>query len=130
MLKEFKDFISKGNVIDMAVAVIMASTFGAIVTSLVDDIIMPIIGALIAGIDFKEFTLSVAGVELGVGKFINAIIIFLIVAFVMFLIVKAFNKIKKRKEVEEEVTTKECSFCKTEIHIDATRCPHCTSELK
>ncbi len=132
MIKEFREFIEKGNVLDFAVGVIMAGAFGAIVTSLVDDILMPIIGAATAGIDFKDIVAVVAGVELKVGVFINAIINFLIISFIMFLIVKSFNKMKTtvvKEEEEQEPATKECPYCKTEVHVDATRCPHCTSEL-
>ncbi len=131
MIKEFREFIEKGNVLDFAVGVIMAGAFGAIVTSLVDDILMPIIGAATAGIDFKEIVAVVAGVELKIGVFINAIINFLIISFIMFLIVKSFNKMKSSVVKEEEVApaTKECPYCKTDVHVDATRCPHCTSEL-
>lgn len=128
MLKEFKDFIQKGNVLSVAVAFIMATAFGAIITSLVEGILMPIVGALTAGIDFANLKVTVAGVELLVGSFLNAIIVFIIVSFVMFLIVKAFNKTKKAEEPAAP-TTKECPACKSEVHIDATRCPHCTSEL-
>lgn len=128
MLKEFKEFIERGNVLDLAVAVIMAGAFGAIISSLVDDILMPVIGALVAGIDFKDLVISIGSVDLGIGIFINAIINFLIIAFVMFLIIKAFNKMKK-PEPEAAVVEKECPFCKTNIHLDATRCPNCTSEL-
>lgn len=128
MLKEFKDFIQKGNVLSVAVAFIMATAFGAIITSLVEGILMPIVGALTAGIDFSNLKVTIAGVELLVGSFLNAIIVFIIVSFVMFLIVKAFNKTKKAEEPAAP-TTKECPACKSEVHIDATRCPHCTSEL-
>ncbi len=131
MLKEFKDFISKGNVLDLAVAVIMATAFGAIVKSLVANIIMPIVGALMAGMDFEKFTVKVLGVELGVGIFVSTIINFIIVAFVMFLIIKAFNKAKKKEEEKPAPapTTKECGFCFSQIHLDATRCANCTSQL-
>lgn len=130
MFKEFKKFISRGNVLDLAIGVIMGTAFSAIVKSLVDDIIMPLVGALIANIDVKKLTLKIAGVELGVGVFINTIIVFLIVSFVMFILVKGFNKLNDRyKKEESQPTTKECHFCKTDIHIDATRCPHCTSKL-
>jgi len=127
MFKEFKEFISKGNVLDMAIGVVMATAFGAIITALVDKILMPIVGAAIAGIDVEKITMTVMGVELGVGVFINAIIKFIIVAFFMFLIIKSFNKLSRKKD--EDPTTKECPHCKTEIHVDATRCPNCTSEL-
>ncbi|MFL8969531.1 large conductance mechanosensitive channel protein MscL [Helcococcus kunzii] len=103
MLKEFKEFIAEGNVLEVAVGFIMASTFGAIVKSLVEDILTPLISAATAGIDFKDWVVNVAGVKLGVGIFVNTIITFLITAFVMFLIVKTFNRFKKKEAVEEDV---------------------------
>lgn len=102
MLKEFRDFIAKGNVVDMGVAVVMGAAFGAIVTALVDNILMPLIGALTAGVDFASIVVTVAGVQLGVGVFINALIKFIIIAFCMFLIIKGVNKLRKPK-VEEVV---------------------------
>lgn len=129
MIKEFKDFIARGNVLDLAIAVIMSSSFGAIVSSLVDNILMPIIGALTAGIDFEQIKLTILGVDLGIGLFINAIIKFIIIAFVMFLIIKAFNTMKKEAP-KEVVKTKACPACKENIHLDATRCPHCTTIIE
>lgn len=128
MFKEFKEFIARGNVLDMAIGIIMGSAFTAIVTSMVDDILMPIISGLTAGIDYEDLVVNVAGASLKIGNFINAIISFLIIAFVMFLIVKALNTLHKEKEVEEE-TEKVCPYCKTSIAIDASRCPNCTSKL-
>ena len=125
MLKEFKDFIAKGNVIDLGIAVVMGAAFSAVVKALVENLIMPIIGALTAGVDFSQLVVKIAGVEFTIGVFITAVINFLIIAFVMFLIVKAVNKFKKA----EEATTKTCPHCKSEIALDATRCPHCTSQL-
>ena len=107
MLKEFKDFIAKGNVIDLAVAVVMATAFGAVVNTFVENIIMPIVGALTAGIDFSKLTVTIAGVEFVIGVFITAVINFIIIAFVMFLVVKASNKFKKAEEVEEAAPTNE-----------------------
>lgn len=107
MLKEFKDFISGGNMLEVAVGLIMASTFGAIIKSLVDNILMPLVGAAVSGIDFKDWVVNVAGVDLGIGIFINAIITFLITGFIMFLIIKAFNKVRKQEEVVEEPTKEE-----------------------
>ena len=128
---EFKKFISRGNVMDMAVGIIIGGAFTAIVTSFVDDIINPILG-LFGGMNFDQLVLEFGGVTLAYGKFITAVINFLIVAFVLFLIIKAMNKAgeKLKKEEKADPTTKECPFCKSEIHIKATRCPHCTSELK
>ena len=133
-MKEFKEFAMRGNVMDMAVGVIIGSAFGAIITALVDNIITPIIGAVLGGVDFSGLAITVGKAQIGYGAFIQAVIDFLIVAFCIFCMLKAVNKafnVAKREEEEAsaEPTTKECPFCKTEIHIEATRCPHCTSEL-
>lgn len=128
MFKEFKEFIARGNVLDMAIGIIMGSAFTAIVTSMVDDILMPVISGLTAGIDYQDIVFNVGGASLKVGNFINAIISFLIIAFVMFLIVKGLNSLHK-EEKEEEVTEKECPYCKSSIPVEASRCPHCTSKL-
>jgi len=145
MLKEFKEFAFKGNVIDLAVGIIIGGAFGSVITSLVKDVIMPPIGALLGGVDFpskmwviKEgataapYATPAAAAEAGAvvmsyGAFINTVISFLIVALVVFFLVKAMNKLRRAKE--EEVTTKECPFCKTEIALGASRCPACTSEV-
>ncbi|MBQ6401696.1 MAG: large conductance mechanosensitive channel protein MscL [Firmicutes bacterium] len=131
-MKEFKEFALKGNVMDMAVGIIIGAAFTAIVTSLVDDLINPIIG-LFCGKDFSNLaaTFFDGQVTLKYGSFIMAVINFLIVALVLFCIIKAMNKatsLKKKEEEEEEPTTKVCPFCKSEIAVDATRCPNCTSE--
>lgn len=133
-MKEFKEFISRGNVMDMAVGIIIGGAFSAIVTSLVEDIITPLIGA-IGGFDFSNWAITINNSPILIGNFINAVIDFLIIAFVLFSVMKAMNKaaavVKKPEEVKEEApTTKICPYCKSEIAIDATRCPHCTSELK
>ncbi len=128
---EFKAFISKGNVMDMAVGIIIGGAFTAIVTSLVEDVISPILG-IFGGMDFSDIALTINGSPIGIGKFITAVINFLLIAFVLFNIIKAINKMQsavKPKEPEAAPTTKICPFCKSEIAIDATRCPHCTSEL-
>lgn len=136
-MKEFKEFAMQGNVMDLAIAVIIGGAFGAIVTSLVDDIINPLIGSLV-GMDFSNLVANINGAELAYGKFIMAIINFLIIALVIFCMIKALNKAKdvakaaagvQDAEEEAEPTTKVCPFCKSEIAIDATRCPHCTSQL-
>ncbi len=132
-MKEFKEFISRGNVMDMAVGIIIGGAFTAIVTSLVEDIITPIIG-MIGGFDFSSFVVTVNNSNIAVGNFINAVINFLLIAFVLFSIIKAMNKaanlVKKPEEEKEEApTTKICPYCKSEIAIEATRCPHCTSQL-
>lgn len=133
MLKEFKTFAMRGNVIDMAVGVIIGGAFKGIVDSLVNDILSPVIG-LIGKKDFSALTLNVLGVELKYGAFITAVINFIIMAFVIFLLVKGLNKLsqigKKKEIAEEAVTTKKCPFCMSEIAIEATRCPHCTSALE
>ncbi len=145
---EFKKFIMRGNVIDLAVGVIVGGAFQAIVKSLVDDIVMPVISLATKGVDFSNWFIALDGGEyatleaaqeagasvLSYGNFISAILNFLIMAFVVFLLVKGINTIaEKAKKVEEEApaapTTKECPYCKSEIAIEATRCPHCTSEL-
>ena len=146
---EFKEFIMRGNVVDLAVGVIIGGAFGAIVSSLVDDIIMPVISLLTKGIDFANLFIQLSGDEkyatleaakeagvavIAYGNFIAAVINFLIMALVIFLLVKGINKARsigrKEEPAEEEApTTKTCPFCKSEIAIEATRCPHCTSEI-
>lgn len=143
MLKEFKEFINRGNVLDMAVGVIMGGAFGAIAKSLVDDILMPLIGVALGGVDFQELFISLdgktyaslaqateeGGAILRYGVFINAVVMFLLISLCLFFIVRAFNQVR-RKEEPAAPTTKVCPYCKSEIAIDATRCPHCTSELE
>lgn len=144
MLKEFKDFAVKGNVVDMAVGVVIGGAFGKIVTSLVNDLIMPLIATLTGGMDFTNKFVSLDGnsyltlaeaqeagaATLNYGTFITSIIDFLIIAFSIFIVIKQLNKLKKKEVVVEAApTTKTCPFCITEISIDATRCPHCTSVL-
>lgn len=147
MLKEFKEFISKGSVIDLAVGVIIGGAFSKIVSSLVDDIIMPIVGLLLGGADISNYFVTLDGgkyatlaeaqeagaATLNYGLFLNRIIDFLIIAFVLFLIIKAINKARaltKKPEAEAAPTTKVCPYCKSTIDINATKCPNCTSELK
>lgn len=144
MLKEFKEFISRGNVLDMAVGVIMGGAFGAIAKSLVDDILMPLIGVVLGGVDFKELFISLdgkhyaslaqateeGGAILRYGVFINAVVMFLLISLCLFFIVRAFNQVRRKEEAPAAPTTKVCPYCKSEIAIDATRCPHCTSELE
>ena len=144
MLKEFKEFIMRGNVLDLAVAVIIGAAFGKIVTSFVNDIIMPPIGLLLGNVDFTNLFINLssqhydtlaAAQEAGAatinyGIFLNTIIDFLIVALVIFFVIRAANSMKKQEEpAPAEPTTKQCSYCYTEIPIKATRCPHCTSQL-
>lgn len=134
---EFKKFIMRGNVMDMAVGVIVGGAFTAIVTSLNADILTPILG-IFGGTDFSSLCVTLGSGEnapvLMYGNFITAVINFLITAFVIFCIIKGMNTAsekfsKKEEEAPAAPTTKVCPFCKTEIHIEATRCPHCTSEL-
>lgn len=132
ILKEFKEFISRGNVLDLAVGMIIGSAFTAIVSSLVADVFTPILGFLIPNGGFAN--LNGIGPGFNFGNFINALLTFLLTAICLFIVVKAINGLRsigKKKEApkDEAPTTKVCPFCKTEIHIDATRCPHCTSEL-
>ena len=132
LVSEFKEFISRGNVMDMAVGVVIGGAFGSIVTSLVDDVIGPVIGMLCGGIDFSHLAITVGSANLMIGNFIQAIINFLIVAASIFAVIKTFNAAKNRFAPKEEAApvTKICPFCQSEIDIKATRCPHCTSELK
>ncbi len=142
-LKEFKEFALKGNVMDMAIGVIIGGAFSSIVTSLTDNFIKPLInsigGAEIGGsikLPWVDYTglepEEAAALSLNYGSFITAIINFLIIAIVLFLLVKGMNKLinlRKKEEPEAAPTTKKCPFCKTDIDIEATRCPHCTSEV-
>jgi large conductance mechanosensitive channel len=127
MLKEFREFAIRGNVVDLAVAVIIGGAFGKIVSSLVDDIIMPLVGLLIGGIDFKSLAFTVGGAKVTYGAFIQNVVDFIIIAFVIFLIVRAMNRFKKQEPTTP--TTKECPHCFTTIPLKATRCPNCTSQL-
>ena len=131
MLKEFKDFVMRGNVLDLAVGVIIGGAFGKIVASLVNDIIMPLIGILMGGVNFGGLEATVGSAIIKYGLFIQTIVDFLVVAFVIFLIVKAANNLRKPAAAPAPAapTTKECPNCYSTIHIKATRCPNCTSEL-
>ena len=129
MIKEFRNFVLRGNVLDLAVAVIIGGAFGKIVTSLVNDIITPLIGLRMGGVNFSGLVITVGAAEIKSGAFVQTIIDFLIIASVIFLIVKASNKMKKSGPVAEPVI-KECPHCFSIIPIKATRCPNCTSELK
>ena len=147
MLKELKQFILRGNVIDMAVGIIIGGAFGSIVTSLVNDILMPPIGMLLGGIDFSNFYIlldpgtgaapfasisdaqAAGAVTINYGLFINALISFLIIAVAVFFLIRGINKLTVKEEPAAEPTTKDCPFCFSNIPIKATRCPNCTSEL-
>lgn len=142
MFNEFKAFINRGNILELAVAVILATAFGAVIKSLVDNVIMPPIGALLGSVDFSSLYINLsnqaypsfdeartAGAPvIGYGVFLNNVITFLIVAFVVFLIVRAYNK--ARPAPVAEVDTTECPFCLSTIPLKATRCPNCTSQLQ
>lgn len=148
MLNEFKKFAMRGNVVDMAVGIIIGAAFGAIVKSLVDDLIMPPIGMLLGNVDFSNLYLvlkdgaaaaapyvslaeakKAGAVTLNYGMFINAVVSFLIVAFSVFVLVRTMNRLKAEEDVPAEPTTKDCPHCFSVIAIKATRCPHCTSQL-
>ena len=150
MFKDFKEFVMRGSVVDMAIGIVIGAAFGTIVKSFVDDVLMPPIGLLLGNVDFanlfsvlKEGTkaagpyasLAVAkaagAVTLNWGIFINTIISFIIIAFAVFLVIKGINRMKREKEVPSaELTTRECPFCFTTIPIKATCCPHCTSQFQ
>jgi large conductance mechanosensitive channel len=148
MIKEFKEFAMRGNVVDMAVGIIIGAAFGSIVKSLVDDVLMPVIGLLLGNVDFSNFFLvlkagkvpgpyatmaeakAATAVTMNYGLFINSIVTFLIVAFAVFLLIKQINSLKRREEVPAAPTTKECPFCLSTVPLKAIRCPQCTSELK
>lgn len=129
MLKEFREFVMRGNVLDLAVGVIIGGAFGKIVGSLVNDILMPLVGLLMGGVNFSELSVTVGSATIMWGLFLQTVVDFLIIAFVIFLIVKSANKMKKAPPPADP-TTKECPHCISTISIKATRCPNCTSELK
>lgn len=129
---EFKAFLSRGNVMDLAVAVIVGGAFQAIIKSLTGDIISPLLG-LFANVDFSEMVALIGDVEIRYGAFITAVINFLLMSFVIFLLIKALSalqNLRKKEEAAVEPTTKACPFCCSEIPLAATRCPHCTSVLE
>lgn len=133
-LSEFKTFITRGNVLDLAVGVIIGGAFQSIVNSLVNDIISPLLG-LFGGLDFSQMTLNILGVEIRYGAFITSVISFLIMALVIFCLVKAVNSVlalgkKFEKKADEEPTEKECPYCFEKINVKATKCPHCASLLE
>lgn len=132
MLKEFREFIMRGNVIDLAVAVVLGAAFGAVVTSLVENLIMPIIALIGGQPDFSEIGFTLSDTFFGIGNILNALVSFLIIAAVVFfVIVKPMNALMervRRQETTPDPTTGVCNFCKTEVPLEATRCPHCTSE--
>ena len=145
MLKEFKEFAMRGNVLDMAIGIIIGAAFGKIITSLVNDIIMPPIGLLLGAVDFANLFINLSGqpyaslaeakaagaATINYGLFLNTVLDFIIVAFVIFLLVRQINRLKRQPEAAPAApTTTDCPYCLSTIPIKATRCPHCTSELK
>jgi large conductance mechanosensitive channel len=129
MLKEFKEFAMRGNVLDLAVAVIIGGAFGKIIASLVNDVLMPLIGLVLGGINFSELAFTVGEAVVKWGAFVQSILDFVIVAFVIFMIVRTMNRMQKPAPVAAP-TTKECPYCFSTIPLKATRCPNCTSELQ
>jgi len=144
MWREFRDFAMRGNVIDLAIAVVIGGAFGKIVTSFVNDVLMPPIGLVLGRVDFTNLFINLSGqpyasleeaqaagaATINYGVFLNTVLDFIIVAFVVFLFVRQVNRMKREEEAPPaEPTTKECPYCFSEIPIKATRCPHCTSEL-
>lgn len=141
MLKEFKEFAMRGPVLDLAVGVIIGVAFGAIVTSFVNDIIMPPIGLLLGGVDFSNLFINLSGqpydtlkaakeagaATINYGVFLNAVLNFLIVAFAIFLVIKQVNRMQRAAPAP---TARDCPYCQMSVSVKATRCPHCTSELK
>ncbi|MBR2191328.1 MAG: large conductance mechanosensitive channel protein MscL [Eubacterium sp.] len=125
MLKEFKVFALKGNMMDLAVGVIIGAAFKDVVTSLCDNVIMPFVAMFTGSINFDKWVIP--GTAIKYGTFISAVINFIIMAFIIFLMVKAMNKLRRK---DEEVTTKVCPHCKSEIDIEATKCPHCTCDVQ
>ena len=145
MFKEFKEFAMRGNVLDMAIGIIIGAAFGKIITSMVNDIVMPPIGLLLGKVDFSNLFINLSekqyatlaeakaagAATLNYGLFLNTVIDFIIVALVIFMLIKQVNRMKRRPEApSEKPTIKECQYCLSSIPIKATRCPHCTSELK
>ena len=134
-MEEFKKFISRGNVMDMAVGVIIGGAFTAIVNSLVNDVMMPVLSLITGGLDFSKLCIALGEGEgaatLNYGAFIAAVINFLLIALVIFVLIKTINKFsEKKEEAPAPATTKECPYCKEKVAIAATKCPHCTSSLE
>jgi large conductance mechanosensitive channel len=126
MLKEFKAFITRGNLVEIAVGLILALAFAAVVASFVADIVTPIIAAIFGQPDFSSLKIDIGDSAIAYGKFLNALLTFLTVAFVMFLVVKAYNRMSGPKDA----ATRPCPYCKTDVALGATRCPNCTSQLE
>ena len=144
MVEEFKKFIMRGNVLDMAVGIIIGAAFGKIVTSFVNDVLMPPLGLIVGQVDFSNLFINLSSTEVNTlaeakdagipiiayGSFINSIIDFLIIAFAIFMLIKQVNRLMPKKVEEPAKDPRKCPFCKEVVADDATRCPHCTSELK
>ncbi len=143
MIEEFKKFVMRGNVLDMAVGVIIGAAFGKIVSSLVEDVIMPPLGLILGKVDFSNLFINLSSTPantlaeakaaglpvIAYGAFLNNVVNFLIVAFAIFVLIQQVNRLMPKKEEEPEAPKRQCPYCKSEIADDATRCPHCTSEL-
>ncbi|HSB08345.1 MAG TPA: large conductance mechanosensitive channel protein MscL [Blastocatellia bacterium] len=143
MLKEFKEFVMRGNVMDLAIGIIIGAAFGKIITSFVSDVLMPPIGLLLGKVDFSNLYINLSGghydtlkaakeagaATINYGLFLGTIVDFLIVAFAIFIVIRQINRMK-RKEEEAAPATKECTYCRSDISINAVKCPHCTSELR
>jgi large conductance mechanosensitive channel len=131
MFKEFKEFAARGNVMDMAVGIIIGAAFGKIVNSVVNDILMPPIGQLTGRVNFKDLAVVILGAKINYGMFVNTVVEFLIVAFAVFLLVKQINRLRgPAPEPPPAPPTKECQYCTMEIPARAIKCPHCTAQLK
>jgi large conductance mechanosensitive channel len=143
MVRAFRKFIAQGNVIDLAVGIVIGAAFGTVVKSFVDDILMPPIGRVMGGVDFKDLFLSLDGrhfpslaaakaagaATVNYGVFVNNVLAFLIVAFAVFLVVQAYDRVRTKEEAAPTPALKDCPFCIQPVPLAATRCPHCTSEL-
>jgi large conductance mechanosensitive channel len=130
MWKEFKEFALRGNVIDLAVGVIIGGAFGKIVTALVNDIIMPLVGIFMGGINFSELSFTIGNAVIKWGDFVQTVVDFVIVAMIVFLMVRGINRLYRKEPAKsKQPTTKDCPRCFTSIPLKATRCPNCTSEL-
>lgn len=130
MLSGFRDFISRGNVVELAVAVVIGAAFTGVVNSLVADMLTPLIAAIVGEPDFSALTFSINGSQFFYGNFINALIAFIsVAAAIYFFVVVPLNKLEERRSAGEEATTRECPECTTEISVAATRCPHCTTQV-
>lgn len=144
MLKEFKEFAMRGSVLDMAVGIIIGTAFGKIITSMVNDVLMPPVGLLVGNVDFSNLFINLSGksyrglaeakaagaVTMNYGVFLNTVVDFILVAFVMFMLIRQVNRLKRLPESPPAPTTKGCPYCLSDIPLKATRCPHCTSQLE